>query len=41
MPCGRGENRKLPMAHMDQSAVIPSLEINFRLLLDAVIDNQI
>src|SRR6266542_2991952 len=37
----RHELRELRMAHVDQRRVIAALEINFRRLIDAVVDHDI
>ena len=41
VPCRRGKRCELRVAHMHQRRVIAALEINLRLLFDAVVDNGI
>ena len=39
--CVRSDLRKLSMSHMDQRLVIAAFHIDLRLLIDALIDNNI
>ena len=39
VPCRRCKSGKLCMAHVDQGPVISTLEVDFRLFLNAVVDN--
>src|SRR5919198_5234828 len=41
VPCVFQEPRKLRLVHTDQGGVIAALEINLRLLLNAVVDDHI
>jgi len=41
VPCRRREGRELGMAHMNQSRVISALQVDLRLLFNAVVDNRI
>ena len=41
VPCRRGKRCELRVAHMHQRRVIAALELNLRLLFDAVVDNGI
>ena len=39
--CRRCKSGKLCMAHVDQGPVISTLEVDFRLFLNAVVDNHV
>jgi hypothetical protein len=41
VPCCRGKRCELRVAHVNQRLVVSALEIDLRLLFDAVIDNGI